>query len=96
MDARMIMGLILICCAVTVFRRCPEGAKGPGAIIRRAVCVQCMLTAMGSVAAASGTRTWLGRKRADWLTPKRLRFITVALFVGAVLVAGTMSGSGGS
>jgi hypothetical protein len=55
-----------------------------------------MLTAMSSVAAASGTRTWLGRKRADWLTPRRLRFITIGLFAVAVLVAGTMSGSGGS
>jgi hypothetical protein len=61
-----------------------------------AMCVQCMMTAMGSVAAASGTRTWLGRKKAEWLTPRRLRFITVALFVGAVLAAGTMSGSGGA
>ena len=52
-----------------------------------------MVTAMGSVAAASGTRTWLGRKRADWLTPKRLRFITIGLFACAVLVAGTLSGS---
>ena len=60
------------------------------------MCVQCMLTAMSSVAAASGTRTWLGRKRADWLTPRRLRFITIGLFAVAVLVAGTMSGSGGS
>lgn len=60
------------------------------------MCVQCMVTAMSSVAAASGTRTWLGRKRVEWLTPKRMRFITVALFVGAVLAAGTMSGSGGS
>jgi len=55
-----------------------------------------MLTAMSSVAAASGTRSWLGRKRTEWLTPKRLRFITVALFTGAVLVAGTLSGSGAS
>ena len=61
-----------------------------------AMCVQCMMTAMGSVAAASGTRTWLGRKKAEWLAPRRLRFITVALFVGAVLAAGTMSGSGGA
>jgi hypothetical protein len=63
---------------------------------RAAMCVQCMMTAMGSVAAASGTRTWLGRKKAEWLTPRRLRFITVALFVGAVIAAGTMSGSGGA
>jgi len=69
---------------------------GPRCHNRPAMCVQCMMTAMGSVAAASGTRTWLGRKKAEWLTPRRLRFITVALFVGAVLAAGTMSGSGGA
>jgi hypothetical protein len=52
-----------------------------------------MMTAMTSVAAASGTRSWLAQRRADWLTPRRLRYITIALFTAAVLVAGTMSGS---
>jgi polyferredoxin len=57
------------------------------------MCVQCMMTAMTSVAAASGTRSWLAQRRADWLTPRRLRYITLALFTVAILVAGTMSGS---
>jgi hypothetical protein len=52
-----------------------------------------MVTAMGSVAGASGARSWLAHKQAAWLTPRRLRWITVALFTGAVLVAGTFSGS---
>jgi hypothetical protein len=57
------------------------------------MCVQCMMTAMGSVAAASGARSWLAQKRADWLTPRRLRYITIGLFAGAVLASGTLSGS---
>jgi hypothetical protein len=55
--------------------------------------VQCMMAAMTSVAAASGTRSWLSRKRAEWLTPRRLRYLTIGLFTIAVLVAGTLSGS---
>lgn len=54
--------------------------------------MQCMVTAMTSMAAATGTRSWLAQ-RADWLTPRRLRFVTIALFAAAILVAGTMSGS---
>ena len=57
------------------------------------MCVQCMMTAMTSVAAASGTRSWLAQRRAEWLTPRRLRYITVGLFAVAVLVSGTLSGS---
>jgi hypothetical protein len=52
-----------------------------------------MVTAMTSVAAASGTRSWLSHRRAEWLTPRRLRYITVALFTAAILAAGTLSGS---
>jgi hypothetical protein len=55
--------------------------------------MQCMVTAMTSMAAATGTRSWLAQKRSEWLTPGRLRFITIALFAAAILVAGTMSGS---
>jgi hypothetical protein len=43
------------------------------------------------VAAASGARSWLGQRRADWLTPAALRYLTIALFVLATLIAGTMS-----
>jgi hypothetical protein len=52
-----------------------------------------MITAMGSMAAASGTRSWLAQKRARWLTACRRRYITVGLFAAALLAAGTMSGS---
>jgi hypothetical protein len=41
----------------------------------------------------SGARAWLGQKQAQWLTPIRLRWITIGLFTIAVLVAGTLSGS---
>jgi len=57
------------------------------------MCVQCMYAAMGSVAAASGARSWIARKRAEWLTLRRLRYITIALFTAAVIVAGTFSGT---
>ena len=55
--------------------------------------MQCMMAAAGTIGASSGIRAWLGQKRAQWLTPKRLRYITVALFAVAVLVSGTLSGS---
>ena len=56
--------------------------------------MQCMMSAMGSMAAANGTRAWLGRKSAPWLTPKRLRTLTVALFSAALLASAfLMSGS---
>jgi hypothetical protein len=49
---------------------------------------------MTSLAAANGSRAWLGRHRPRWITPKRLRRITVLLF-GAALLASAflMSGS---
>jgi hypothetical protein len=57
------------------------------------MCVQCMMSAAATVGSASGIRAWLGQRRADWLTPKVLRYITVGLFALAVLVSGTLSGS---
>jgi hypothetical protein len=52
-----------------------------------------MMAGMTSIAAASGTRSWLAHRRAAWLTPKRLRYLTIGLFAAAVLAAGTLSGS---
>jgi hypothetical protein len=57
------------------------------------MCVQCMIGAMTAGAGASGTRAWLGRMRASWLTPKRMRRITIALIVAALAVSTTISGS---
>jgi hypothetical protein len=57
--------------------------------------MQCMATAMTAVGAASGTRAYLGSRRYGWLTPKRLRAITILLASAAVLASATLvSGSG--
>jgi hypothetical protein len=54
-----------------------------------------MATAMTAVGAASGTRAFLGSRRAAWLTPRRLRAITVGLAIMAVLASATLvSGTG--
>jgi hypothetical protein len=59
------------------------------------MCAQCMATAMTAVGAASGTGAYLGSRRYNWLTPKRLRVITILLAIGAVLAPATLvSGSG--
>jgi hypothetical protein len=59
------------------------------------MCMQCMASAMTAVGAASGTRAYLGSRRYVWLTPKRLRAITILLAIGAVLASATLvSGSG--
>ena len=58
-----------------------------------AVCMQCMMGAMGAGAGATGTRAWLAHRGFRWLTPRRLRAITLALLAAALLVASTLSGS---
>jgi Rad3-related DNA helicase len=59
------------------------------------MCAQCMATAMSAVGAASGARAYLGSRRFAWLTPRRLRAITLALVTGAILASATLvSGTG--
>ena len=59
------------------------------------MCAQCMATAMTAVGAASGVRSYLGTRSFSWLTPSRLKAITIALAIAAVLASGTLvSGSG--
>ncbi len=48
------------------------------------MCVGC---AMAAASAASGLRTWLQTHNLGWLTPKRLRAITI----GAICAAGLVS-----
>jgi hypothetical protein len=53
-----------------------------------------MMTAAASVSTASGIRVWLGKHVGRFLTPHRLRWITIALFALAVLASGIfVSGS---
>src|SRR2546423_13926950 len=58
-----------------------------------AVCMQCLIGAMGAGAGATGTRAWVAHRGFRWMTPGRLRAITVALLAGALIAASTLSGS---
>ncbi len=48
------------------------------------MCVGC---AMAAASAASGLRTWLQTHNLGWLTPKRLRAITIGAMCAAALVS---------
>jgi hypothetical protein len=54
----------------------------------------CGACAMAAMAGASGVRSWLQAHHLGWLTPKRLRMLTIAGFVVATLGSSvTLSGS---
>ena len=56
--------------------------------------MQCMMGAMSAGATVGGARSWLATKRWAWLTPLRLRRITIAMIaIGLVLSATVLSGS---
>ncbi|HEV3230523.1 MAG TPA: hypothetical protein VGY97_13685 [Solirubrobacteraceae bacterium] len=58
------------------------------------MCVQCMMSAMGFGAAATGTRSFLATRHFSWLTPRRLRMITVSLLASALIASAlVVSGS---
>jgi hypothetical protein len=58
------------------------------------MCMQCMAGAMTAVGAASGTRAYLGSRAVSWLTPRRLKALTVSLAVAALVASATLvSGS---
>lgn len=54
----------------------------------------CAACAMAAMAGASGTRSWLQARHLTWLTPARMRRVTVALFVAGTLMSSVgLSGS---
>jgi hypothetical protein len=55
--------------------------------------MQCMVGAMSAGATATGTRSWLASRHYSWLTPARLRLLTLVL-LGAALVASALLVSG--
>jgi hypothetical protein len=64
------------------------------------MCMQCMASAMGAVGVASGARAFVASRHFSWLTPRRLRILTIllltaALLASATLVAGTGPGRDG-
>jgi hypothetical protein len=52
------------------------------------MCVQCWTVAATAVTGATGLRAVLASRRPSWLSPGRLRAITVGLLTIAVLAAG--------
>ena len=57
------------------------------------MCVQCMIGAMGATAGASGARSYIAAKHFAWMTPKRMRAVTIALAVAALLGSATLGGA---
>jgi hypothetical protein len=56
--------------------------------------MQCMIGAMSTGAAATGARSFLASRHFSWLTPRRMRLVTVsllgaALFASAFIVSGS-------
>jgi hypothetical protein len=53
------------------------------------MCAGCVMSAM---AGATGLRSWLQTHNMSWLTPERLKRITIALFVVAFALSSVMIG----
>jgi len=54
----------------------------------------CAACAIAAASAATGTRTWLQNHGFRWLTPRRLRALTIAMVAGAAIVSSVgVSGS---
>jgi hypothetical protein len=51
------------------------------------MCMQCMMSAMGAGAAASGTRSFVAARHFAWLTPGRMRRLSGGLVAGALLAS---------
>jgi hypothetical protein len=59
----------------------------PALAILGGVCAQCMASATTAAAGAAGIRAWLGARTYGWITPERLRFMTVVVIVLAFVAA---------
>jgi hypothetical protein len=58
------------------------------------MCMQCMAGAMTAVGAASGARAYVASRGFAWITPRRLKALTVVLTFAALAASATLvSGS---
>jgi hypothetical protein len=57
--------------------------------------MQCAATAAAAVGSATGIRAWIRGHGGAWLTPRRMRVITISLLVLAVAVSGLGLGGTG-
>jgi hypothetical protein len=51
------------------------------------MCAQCMMGAATAAAGATGIRAWLATRGFTWVTPRRLRAITIVLVAAALVLA---------
>lgn len=56
------------------------------------MCMQCMAGAMTATAGAAGIRAWLATRAFGWLTPKRMKAITIGLIAFALLASTVLIG----
>ena len=57
------------------------------------MCAQCVMGATTAAAGATGIRAWLATRTYSWLTPRRMRFATMAL-IGSGLIGASVGLSG--
>ncbi|MBB4662759.1 hypothetical protein [Conexibacter arvalis] len=60
------------------------------------MCMQCMAGAMTATAGAAGIRAWLATRAFGWLTPRRMKAITIGLVAVALLASTILIGGSGS
>lgn len=58
------------------------------------MCIHCMIGAMTTGAAATGTRSYIASRHFSWMTPRRMKMITAtllgsALFASSFIVSGS-------
>jgi hypothetical protein len=58
------------------------------------MCTQCMMGATTALTGAVGMRAWIAAKGGAWLTPRRLRALTIALLAAGVV--GSSAGISGA
>jgi hypothetical protein len=51
------------------------------------MCAQCMMGAATAAAGATGMRAWLAARGFAWMTPARMRAVTIALIAIALVAA---------
>jgi hypothetical protein len=54
------------------------------------MCMQCMASAMSAGAAATGTRAFVAARHFSWMTPRRLKALTVGLLIAGLLGSATL------
>ena len=53
------------------------------------MCMQCVAGAsVAAAAGATGLRAWIGARRPDWITARRMKLVTAGILTAGVIAAG--------